>query len=145
MISACTVNRTFAHPGSMLSNQRALGFPFLSRRLKCPYCPMEQNPSHAKQIYFWYHTASRVWVKFLGVVPGRLLGPVSSVLIVSIKVLSQCCSGQLWPSCNPPRPLQLCTEFCGDGPPATFRVRSLSSSQRSTSFIQSHLQTAAEF
>lgn len=22
-------------------------------RLKCPYCPMEQNPSDAKQIFFW--------------------------------------------------------------------------------------------
>lgn len=26
--------------------------PHLVLRLKCPYCPMEQNPSHAKQIYF---------------------------------------------------------------------------------------------
>lgn len=30
--------------------------PPLVLRLKCPYCPMEQNPSHAKQIYFWYRT-----------------------------------------------------------------------------------------
>lgn len=28
---------------------------FFILRLKCPYCPMEQSPGDAKQIFFWGH------------------------------------------------------------------------------------------
>ena len=37
-----------------------------SDRLKCPYCPMEQNPSDAKQIYFWCHTEGEPTAKTEG-------------------------------------------------------------------------------
>lgn len=43
-------------------------------RLKCPYCPMEQNPSHAKQIYFWSSTLSS-WVRISSLGLATFPGP----------------------------------------------------------------------
>lgn len=44
---------------------------FLVFRLKCPYCPMEQSPGDAKQIFFWrndfslqFVSETELWVHF---------------------------------------------------------------------------------
>lgn len=47
-----TVISVTAFPKDLEEFKDANTLTLVLLRLKCPYCPMEQNPSHAKQIYF---------------------------------------------------------------------------------------------